>query len=215
MSSSPGRFLRASGDRRSTEFRRALVVGLVLSAAFHLVLLVLPPVETGVPAHLAAPDTLVVLPPIEDQPPEVQVPPSPEPIPQPSQPVVAAVPTPAGDDEPGFVPHDVPPRLINPHEVRRYLELFYPVALRAAEVEGAVHLWLFVNERGETTKLQVRSSSGAPQFDELAKSAAPFMRFRPAMNRGESIGVWVSIWVRFDIEDLPPDPSQLAEAPAR
>lgn len=193
-------------------YAKVLAAGLLASVALHGVLFLLPPLRTDVPAHLERRPVLEVLPPPEEPPPEVAVPDAPEAIPQPAEPVVVEGPVAVGEGEqPVFVPHDVPPRLINPDEVQDYLEVFYPVALRAANIEGAVHLWLFVDEQGEATKLQVRTSSGSRSFDQLARSAAPFMRFRPALNQGNSIGVWVSLWVRFNIEEpLPADDARLA-----
>lgn len=182
--------------------RRAVLVGGAVSVLLHGLLLLVPPVQMDVPDHLRVDDAIEVLPTPDDPPPDVEVPAGPEPVARPAEPrVTRAAPTEAGSDAPRFIPHDVPPRLVNPEQVQDYLHLFYPVALRAASVEGAVHLWLYVNGEGEATKVQVRSSSGSPWFDELARSAAPMMRFRPALNHGETIGVWVSLWVRFDIEE--------------
>lgn len=181
------------------------------SVLLHLVaFLLVPAPRTSLPTHLTSEPAIEVLPPPEDPPPTVEVPPSPEPVPRPATPVSADGPPEPGGDTPTFVPHDVRPRLVNYTEVQRYLEIFYPVTFRAAGIEGAVHLWLFVDRQGRATKLQVRSSSGSAQFDELAKSAAPVMRFRPALNQGQPVGVWVSLWVRFDIEEPPADETQLA-----
>lgn len=192
--------------RRSSPLRRAFAVGLVASVALHAVLALLPPVEVDLPPRLQPADRLTLVPPPEEQPPpDVEVPPAPEPVTPPEEPRVAASGEPVPSDSgPEFVPHDVPPRLLNSEEVQQYLRVFYPVALRAASVEGAVHLWLFVDEDGRATKVQVRESSGSPQFDELARTAAPLMKFRPALNQGEPVGVWVSLWVRFDLEEPPP-----------
>ena len=194
-------------------YAKVLGAGLVVSLALHAVLFVLPPLQTDVPSHLQPRPVLELVPPPEEPPPEVSVPDAPAALPQPAEPVVVEAPVAAGEEEePTFIPHDVPPRLLNPSEVQDYLKVFYPVALRAASIEGSVHLWIFVNEQGDAERLQVRSSSGSPAFDQLAQSAAPFMRFRPALNQGTSVGVWVSLWVRFDIEEPAPGPddTQLA-----
>lgn len=174
-----------------------------MSVALHAVLALSPPVEVDLPPHLEPQDRLTLVPPPEEpSPPDVEVPSPPEPVTSPEEPRVAASGEPvASDSGPEFIPHDVPPRLMNPDEVQRYLRVFYPVALRTASVEGAVHLWLFVDEDGRATKVQVRESSGSPRFDELARTAAPLMKFRPALNHGDPLGVWVSLWVRFDLEE--------------
>lgn len=209
MTRSSTRWPRTTRPSRSRGLRRALVVGLAGSVTLHAALALLPPVQVELPPHLESSDRItLVAPPEEQTPPDVEVPPAPETVTRPEEPDMSGggggEPV-ASDDGPEFVPHDVPPRLLNPDRVQEYLQVFYPVALRAASVEGAVHLWLYVDESGRVTKVQVREPSGSPQFDELARSAAPVMRFRPAINQGENVGVWVSIWVRFDLEQPPPD----------
>jgi TonB family protein len=192
--------------QRGSPLRRAFAVGLVASVALHAVLALLPPVEVDLPRHLRPAERLTLVPPPEEpNPPDVEVPSPPEPVTAPEEPQVAASGEPVPSDTGrAFIPHDVPPRLVNPGEVQDYLRVFYPVALRVASVEGAVHLWLFVDDDGRATKLQVRESSGSPRFDELARTAAPLMKFRPALNQGEPVGVWVSLWVRFDLQEPSP-----------
>lgn len=182
--------------------RRALVAGLVVSILLHGALVFAPSFSTDLPDHLQPRRGIVLVPPPEEEsPPEVDVPAPPEEISWPAEPRVQEGPVAVAETpRPRFVSHDVPPKLENPGALRDYLELFYPAPLVAASVEGAVHVWLYVNERGEATRVQVRSSRGSPQFDQLARSAAPFMRFRPALNQGSPIGVWVSLWLRFDID---------------
>lgn len=205
MSSPRSRSRPSAGTRGLGEFERALGVGLAVSVLLHATLLLLPPLHVEVPGHLTTTDRLALMPPPAEPPPEVDVPAAPEPVARPAEPRVSAggQPVAAETAEPTFVPHDVRPRLVNPEEVQQYLRIFYPMALRIASVEGAVHLWLYVNESGRATKLQIRESSGSEEFDELARSAAPLMKFRPALNRGETVGVWVSLWVRFDLREAP------------
>lgn len=192
---------------RGRGLRRAFVVGLVVSFAGHAVLALLPPVHVDLPAHLEPSDRLtLVAPPEEQAPPDVEVPSAPEAVERPEEPEAYASGEPvASDDGPEFIPHDVRPRLLNPGTVQEYLRTFYPVALRAASVEGAVLLWLYIDESGRVTRVQVRETSGAPQFDELARSVTPLMKFRPALNQGETVGVWASIRVRFDLEETAPE----------
>lgn len=206
MKPSPPRSSQPSRSGRDRALRRAFAVGLAASVALHAVLALLPPAQVGVPPHLEPPGGItLVSPPEEEAPPDVEVPSAPEPVTPPEEPRVAASGEPvASDDGPAFIPHDVPPRLLNSAEVQDYLRVFYPVALRAASVEGAVHLWLYVDGDGRATRVQVRESSGSPRFDELARTAAPLMEFRPALNQGETVAVWVSLWVRFDLEEPPP-----------
>lgn len=216
MSSASPRSRPTVDTRRGNGLGRALAAGLAVSLLIHGVLLLAPPVRVDLPEHLSSSDRLTLVPPPEepDPPPQVEVPAPPASVPRPAEPRVetGGRPVEAESEQPTFIPHDVPPRLMNPEDVQRYLRIFYPMALRAASVEGAVHLWIFVNESGRATKVQVRASSGSERFDELARSAVSLMKFRPALNRGRTVGVWVSLWVRFDLRDpsLEGDEARLA-----
>lgn len=191
---------------RAARFRaaypRALALGLAASAAIHFVgalglglagVRLLP--RTEVPAPLAA---VELLPPASPEaPPAVRIPPPSLPVPAPPDPPVAPIEAPEPPPEPAYVAHDVPPRLVNVAQVRSVLEERYPSDLPEDAGEGQVVLWLFVDERGEVTKLRLRLSSGWRALDRLAEEIAPVMRFRPALHMGRSVGVWVSQPIRF------------------
>lgn len=205
MSRARGRSRSRGGARRDDGFRRSLAVGVAVSVVLHAVLALLPSVELDLPGHLRpSGEITLVAPPGEEAPPDVEVPSPPARVTWPAEPEFAGVqPVSAGEDEPVFIPHDVPPRLMNSGRVQDYLRLFYPVALRVASVEGSVHLWLFVEGSGRVSKVQVRESSGSTHFDDLARSAVPLMQFSPALNQGRPVGVWVSLRVRFNLEQPP------------
>lgn len=179
-------------DRRN---RRVLAAALVASLVLHLGLLVVdPPVRfTGPGDDVVRQQIELLPPPPEQRPPTLEVPVAAAPIPPPAEPVVSG--TPVAEEEevqPAFVPHDVPPRLINPAAVQDYLEAFYPPELRAVGIAGRVDLLLFVDSKGDVERLRLRSSSGSRAFDELARSAARLMRFRPAISGDRTVGVWVA-----------------------
>lgn len=202
---------RPAARRRDRFGRRVMWAGLLISAALHLGVWALgPELRFPVPDALRAESTLEVLPAMEEPaPPVVEVPTAPEPIPRPAEPVVAE---PGGGEEesgpPPFIPHDVRPRLTNASFIQDYLTAFYPSALRTANTGARVRLWLFVTEEGRVDKVRVQSSSGLPAFDSLAVSAASVMDFRPALSGGQTVGVWVEQWIRFEVE--PPEPRSMA-----
>lgn len=185
---------RPRGLERERAARRVFLVALGVSAALHLGVLALDPSLGPGSDELSSRHARlqVVAPPAEPRPPSVEVPDVAVRIPPPARPVVSKAP--AAEERPGphFVPHDVPPKLINAEEVRDYLAAYYPPELRATGIEGNVVLWLFVNESGQVTRLQVKDSSGSPAFDALARSAAQLMRFRPALSSERTVGVWVA-----------------------
>lgn len=185
---------RPRGLERDRAARRVFLVALGISSALHLgVLSFDPSLRLGRDELRSRAARLqVVAPPAEPRPPSVEVPDVTVRIPPPARPVVAQTPAAEERQGPHFVPHDVPPSLINPQEVRDYLAAYYPPELRVTGIEGNVVLWLFVNESGQVTRLQVKDSSGSPAFDALATSAAQLMRFRPALSSDRTVGVWVA-----------------------
>lgn len=180
-----------AGDRGEG---RVLLVAMTASLAVHLTLfLINPRIPFPGPPAAASPMRVhdAALP--EEQPPAVEVPAPAVPIPPPSRPVVERVDdVPAEPDGPRYIAHDVPPSLLNGVFVSRYLEMFYPPGLRMAGIEGRVLLWLYVERDGQVTKLRLQRSSGAQGLDDLARSAARIMRFRPALSRDRTVAVWVA-----------------------
>ncbi|MGH7539728.1 MAG: TonB family protein [Gemmatimonadota bacterium] len=192
---------------RAEQFRasypRILAAGLAASVAVHVgagLLLELGEIPLF-PRPVLAPMVMVVdvLPPAPpDAPPAVRIPPPVAPVLRPGTPEVAPLETPDAPPEPVWIPHDLAPRLVNVAEVRTALEEGYPPALPAEASESAVVLWLFVDESGRVTKLRLRESSGWSALDRLAQEVAPAMRFRPALNRGRTVAVWVAQQIRFE-----------------
>lgn len=189
--------------REHAGYRTALRVGVAVSLVVHVVALVfILPHLTGRVTLATHPEIeLVVLPPAEDAfavtPPAVEIPAPPTPVLRPAIPRPASVEEP--DWVPPFIPHDTPPRLINTEQVIQVLQERYPAELRSEGVEGAVLLWVFVNESGVPTKLQLRRSSGYDGLDQAAQSVGEEMRFRPAMNQDLPVGVWVAQQIRFEL----------------
>lgn len=189
--------------REHAGYRRALRVGVAASILVHVVALVFVlPHITGRVTLSAHPEIeLVVLPPAEDAftvtPPSVDLPAPPAPVLRPAIPRPADVTEP--DWVPPFIPHDTPPRLINTEQVVQILQERYPPDLMAEGVQGAVLLWVFVDSSGVPTKLQLRKSSGYDGLDQAAQSVGQEMRFRPAMNQDQPVGVWVAQQIRFEL----------------
>ena len=59
--------------------------------------------------------------------------------------------------------------------------------------------WLFVDETGRVTKMQVANGSGYPALDEAALSVASRMEFSPAYEGEAAVAVWVQIPVTFTV----------------
>ena len=157
-----------------------------------------------------------------DLPPEVEIPPPPEQISRPATPTVAAAaldeditiartdfesnpvenlpPPPAGarpSEVPSYIPRDVEPVLKNRPQLLRLAQQRYPSMLREAGISGTVGVYFFVAASGEVTNAVVQSSSGYPQFDQVALDIAQQGEFQPAMNRDKPVGVWIILPIQF------------------
>ena len=193
-------------------------VGLLVAVGLHLGLVILvQPFEAADMGTVVNEIETIALPP------EVRIPPPPEAIRRPATPRVAIdapeeftierttfdeappglLPPPTEGanpaDRPSFIPFDTAPVLLNPAEVQDLLQREYPRALREANIEGRVELWLYVNEEGVVENSEVRTSSGNALLDEAAGKVAPHIRFSPAMSRDRVTAVWVRLWVEFQV----------------
>ncbi|MEX0856176.1 MAG: energy transducer TonB [Gemmatimonadota bacterium] len=157
-------------------------------------------------------------------PPEIEIPPPPEQIQRPANPIVTDAqideditisPTTFEDnpitdlpppptqgvvdvsDQPVFTPFTVQPEVRNRAEVQRALEREYPSMLRDAGIGGTVIVWFFINEQGVVETVQVNQSSGHAQLDDAALRVARQFEFTPALNREDIVAVWVQIPINF------------------
>jgi periplasmic protein TonB len=159
-----------------------------------------------------------------DLPPEIEIPPPPEQIQRPAEPVITEAqideditiapttfednpmddlpppPTEGGvdiSDQPTFTPYEVEPEVRNSREVQQALTREYPSILRDAGIGGVVVMWFFIDEEGIVQNVQVNESSGHASLDAAAERVAYEFRFSPALNRDQPVPVWVSIPIRF------------------
>lgn len=160
-----------------------------------------------------------------DLPPEIEIPPPPEQIQRPANPVVSEAqiddditispttfednqpddlpPPPAQaeggiGDEPTFTPYTVEPEVRNRAEVQRALEREYPSTLRDAGIGGTVIMYFFIDENGNVQNTEVAQSSGHTALDEAAHRVAMTFEFTPALNRDQRVPVWIQIPIIFE-----------------
>lgn len=159
-------------------------------------------------------------------PPEIEIPPPPEQIARPATPVVATadideditiapttfdenpvedLPPPPSDGvtdisaNPVMTPMTVRPEIRNRAEVVKAMEREYPRILRDAGIGGEVVVWFFISETGQVLDQRVASSSGHIQLDEAALKVAQVYRFTPALNRDQTVKVWVRFGITFQV----------------
>lgn len=157
-------------------------------------------------------------------PPEIRIPPPPEQIQRPANPIVSdaqidedititpmlfedrlagpLTPPPTQTtvdlaDQPYFTPREVNPQFRNLAEFRRLLERAYPQMLRNSGIGGTVTLNFFINTEGAVEAVQLAETSGYPLLDEAALRVAPSIQFSPALNRDEPVAVWVAVPIVF------------------
>ncbi len=162
-------------------------------------------------------------------PPEIEIPPPPEAIARPATPVMATteidqditiapttfddnpiedLPPPPTDDgvtdissAPVFTPMTVRPELTNRAEVIQMLMREYPSILRDAGIGGQVMVWFFISETGQVLDARINESSGHVQLDEAALKVADVYKFSPALNRDQTVQVWLSLPITFQVSN--------------
>lgn len=160
-------------------------------------------------------------------PPDIDIPPPPQPIARPAAPVLAAtdvaedvtialttfdanpiedLPPPpevesTDDDQggPAFTPYTVAPRILNADEVAEIMDREYPPLLRQAGIGGEVIVWVHVTTAGMVEESRVFQSSGQPDLDEAALRVARSVEFSPALNRDQRVPVWIQFPLTFSV----------------
>jgi TonB family protein len=102
--------------------------------------------------------------------------------------------------EPVFTPFTQAPELMNRGEVRAFLQTRYPASLSARGQGGRAILWLLIDPAGGIRKGVLFRSSGNSRLDDAALEAIDRMEFRPAVNNGKRVPVWVQLPISFQPE---------------
>lgn len=76
----------------------------------------------------------------------------------------------------------------------------YPLDARRRGISGQVVLRLFVDAAGEVREVRVESAAPAGVFEDKAVEAARRWKFEPAVLRGAPVGVWLTLPVRFALD---------------
>lgn len=92
-----------------------------------------------------------------------------------------------------FVPVEIYPEMIYEEKPE------YPRLARGAGLEGTVWVQALVDKEGTVRKAQVARSSGTAALDEAAVQAAYKNRFKPGIQNGRPVAVWVTYKVDFRI----------------
>lgn len=77
----------------------------------------------------------------------------------------------------------------------------YPLSARRMGKSGQVLLRLYVDVDGAVGEVNVVRAEPAGVFENAAVEAVRKWRFTPAMSRGVAVGMWMTLPVRFTLED--------------
>jgi TonB family protein len=94
-----------------------------------------------------------------------------------------------------FVPVEVQPEMIH------YETPEYPRIAKQAGLTGLVWVKALVDKEGNIRQAMVGKSSGTQALDEAAVAAAPRNKFKPAIQNGHPIAVWVTYKVEFKLNE--------------
>lgn len=158
-------------------------------------------------------------------PPEIEIPPPPDAIARPANPVVTSaaidtnvtiapttfesnpiedLPPPPTDAveievsaQPTFTPYEVAPEITNRGDVQSALVREYPAVLRDAGVGGTVLMHFFIDATGSLENVLVAQTSGFEQLDAAAMRVAEVFEFSPALNRDQRVPVWIQVPITF------------------
>jgi protein TonB len=206
-----------ANDRFKSSLNRWFLGSIMLATALHFgVLAFFPELTAADLGPHAPPDSMIVVPPPYD------IPRPPEPIERPAVPVVSPVPvddeltiprtTPEANPVPPPLPEVTPakegpfwvPRTVEP-EIKdrgRAMEIVlrhYPKILQDAGIGGRVSVWVFIDTSGRVRDARVQMTSGVAALDEAALSAVYEFEFSPALNMDETVAVWASFNIAFEI----------------
>ncbi len=103
-----------------------------------------------------------------------------------------------------FIPYDEPPAPIGGYAAIQK-NLKYPEIARKAGLEGSVVLGVLIDKKGNAIKTEVLKDSGTNVgFEEAASRAVMTIKWKPAKQRDTPVKVWVSVPIRFSLQDATP-----------
>lgn len=211
-----------ANDRFKESFTSWFWGSMILATVTHFAVLSLWPELSAQDLSTSSGEILVV-----EIPPDVVIPPDPEPVTRPAAPVESSVeidenitipsttfennpvdrlPPPPDStisssisSKPTFTPFTVRPGIRNRDEVQRALTREYPPLLRDAGLGGTVEVWFQIDEEGVVQQTLVKKSSGHEALDRAALKVAEVIEFSPALNRDKRVPVWISLPITFTV----------------
>ena len=156
-----------------------------------------PPPAAAKTVNLAPPPTIAPPPPVVQVAPVLNTitlpPPAPAAAPEKAVVAVAAAPAPAAP------PPAAPKTLTSGVEYIQAPQPVYPAQSKRLGEQGKVVLRVLVNEKGHADQVTVQSSSGSPRLDEAGRQAALRALFKPHVEDGRPVAVFVIVPLNFEL----------------
>ena len=128
----------------------------------------------------------------------ITAPPAPPQPPTPAPEPVVAAPPPA----PPAPPAPAQPRTITSGvEYIQRPQPDYPAMSRRMKEQGKVLLRVLVNEKGRAEQVDIQKTSGSSRLDEAARQAVLRALFKPHMEDGRPVPVYVPVPIVFELDD--------------
>jgi len=221
MSTEQELVLETANDRMKQSFPVWFWSSVIAAAVFHAAVIGLWPTLEADSVAFRMDEMMAI-----EMPPEVEIPPPPEAIRRPANPVVSAAqinqdvtislttfeanlptnlpPPPVGRAQvdisanPTFTPYEVNPEVRNPDQVIAALGREYPPTLKDQRIGGTVIMHMFINQTGTVERCLVATTSGYSLLDAAGERVCPVFNFVPAQNMGQAVPVWVQIPITFN-----------------
>lgn len=159
-----------------------------------------PPRPTIRPIEEPPPPTAITLEKPPEEPPKA---PEPAPVvvapapPTPTPPPVAAAPAPPAPPPPQPLVRSIGDAGIE--YVKAPALSYPPISLRLRET-GDLLVRVLVNEQGKVDKVEIQKSSGYARLDNAARDAAMKAVFKPYIDGGRAVTVWVTVPFSFKLD---------------
>jgi protein TonB len=115
--------------------------------------------------------------------------------------IFSAVPLRAGDDQSSIPPPYKFVKVEVVPEVMKQAKPVYPEHAKEKGIEGKVMIQAYIDKEGKPIKALVDKSSGHEVLDKAALEAAKKSVYKPAVQDGKPVGVWISYAVVFALDD--------------
>lgn len=220
--SGPGQRYMTANDRFKARFRTYFHWGVIAATCIHaLAFWITPAVMHLRPWLSRRVERLLLAPPLHARPAPpaavavaagfpipLPVDKSEEEIPKPPEPIEEAPVPPMSDalrdllrEGPRITPYHIAPVLKNRNEMTRVLREVFRIYGAGIDHPVRMEVWFLIDEKGVVRSTTIKETSGFPVLDSVVLGTSERrMRFTPAWARGETVPVWISLPIVFEVE---------------